>query len=118
MTFTLNLSLSILAWILSAFFIALGVMLVLCLIELRKVLQNFTVISNVYKDEAKPLLSELKNTLSNVQKITSSANSGTNIVKSILTGALGAGALMFSNLKNKKGGFLSGLISGFNMFRK
>ncbi len=118
MSSTLDISITILVWILIIFFVALGFLVSKCLIELYKTLQNCTEISEVCKDEAKPLLGEFKNTLANVQRITSGANSNVKILKSVLTGALGAGALMIGNLKSKKGGFLNGLISGFNMFRK
>lgn len=115
---TLDVSIVVLVWILVLFFIAMGVMLTLCLIELLKTLKNCVEISKVLKDDAQPLIGELKNTLANVQKITSGTKSNLGILKSALTGALGAGALMLGNLKSKKGGFISGLISGFNLFRK
>ena len=118
MSSTLDISITILVWILVLFFIALGIMLVMCLIELLKTLKNCAEISKLYKDEAEPLLNELKTTLENVQKITSGTKSNLNFIKNVFTGALGAGALMIDNLKSKKDGFISGLISGFNMFRK
>ena len=38
-------------------------------------------------------------------------------IKKILTTLLGASCLAFANVKSK-GGFFSGLVSGFNLFRK
>ncbi len=118
MSSTLDISITVLVWILVLFFVSLGIMLVMCLIELLKTLKNCTVISKIYKDEAEPLLAELKATISNVQKITSGTKSNLSIVKNVFKGAIGAGALMLGNLKSKKDGFISGLISGFNLFRK
>lgn len=118
MSSSLDISITILVWILIIFFIALGIMLTMCLIELRKTLQNCSEISKICKDETQPILGEFKNTLANVQKITSGANSNFNMIKGVFKGALGAGALMLSHLKSKNGGFIQGLISGFKLFKK
>jgi len=118
MSLSLEMSITVLVWVLIIFFIAFGILLCKCLVELYKTLQNCTEISKVCKDETQPILGEIKGTLSNVQKFTSGTSSNINMFKNVLKGALGAGALMIANIKSKKGGFLSGLISGFNMFRK
>ncbi len=116
MSLNLDIALTILVWLFIIFLLCLGYLVSMCLIELHKSLVNLTEISRIYKAEAQPIVEELKTTLENIKKITTS-NNRINILKSAITGALGAGALMFGKLKGK-GGFLDGLLSGFKLFRK
>ncbi|MBR6163482.1 hypothetical protein IKQ26_06305 [bacterium] len=117
MSLNLDIALTILVWVFIIFLVALGYLVSMCLLELHKSLVNLTEISRIYKDDAKPVLDELKSTLVNVKKMTTASNSSLNILKSAVTGMLGAGALMLGNLKGK-GGFIDGLLSGFKLFKK
>lgn len=118
MSYGLDFGLTVLVWAFIIFLVALGYLLCMCLLELHKSLQNFTEITNICKSETQPIIDEVKDTFVNIKKITAGPITGFNFLKSILSGALGTGALMLSNLKSIKGGFLDGLFSGFKLFKK
>ena len=117
MSLNLDIGLTILVWVFIIFLVALGYLLTMCLLDLHKVLVNLNEISQIYKDEAKPLVDELKTTLQNVKKMTSNSYSNLNVIKSAVTGALGAGAMMLTSFVGK-GGFIDGIIKGFRLFKK
>lgn len=117
MSLNLDIALTILVWVFIIFLLCLGYLVSMCLIELHKSLVNLTEISKIYKEEAQPLVDELKTTLANVKKMTTTSNNRIDFLKSAITGALGAGALMLGNFTGK-GGFIDGILSGFKLFRK
>lgn len=117
MSLNLDIGLTILVWVFIIFLVALGYLLTMCLLELHKVLVNLNEISKIYREEAQPLVEELKSTLQNVKKMTSNSYSNMNVIKSAVTGVLGAGAVMLTNLAGK-GGFVDGIIKGFRLFKK
>lgn len=118
MSLNLDFALTVLVWVFIVFLLVLGYFIARCLFELNKTLINLTEISRICKEEALPILDEVKNTLSNVKEMTTSQKSKLTVIKNVLTSALGASSLILSNLKGKTGGFVDGLISGFKLFKK
>ncbi len=78
---------------------------------------NLTEITDTAKKEIKPALKSINNILSTVNNVSTATNRQLDMVKKILTTLLGASCVALGNVKNK-GSFFSGLISGFNLFRK
>ena len=118
MSLNLDIALTVLVWVFIVFLAVLGVFLAKCLYELNKTLINITEITRICKEEAEPLLDELRKTLENVKDMTTSSTSKLTVIKNVLSSAVGAATLMLGNLKGKTGGFIDGLLSGFRLFKK
>lgn len=113
----------ILEFVLAVFVIALVIVLVVLTIYLVKFLEQATLtaksveeLSNLTTNELKPALKSLNNILSTVNNVSNATNKQFDLIKKILTTLLGASCVALGSVKDK--GFFSGLISGFNLFRK
>ena len=109
--------------VLAVFAIVLIVVLVVLTIYLVKFIQEATdtaasikELTNLATNELKPALKSLNQILATINNVSNATNKQLDLVKKILTTMLGASCVAFGSLKNK--GFFSGLISGFNLFKK
>jgi predicted PurR-regulated permease PerM len=114
----------VLECIVAIFVIVLIVVAVVITIFLVKLIQELTLtvtslktLTDLVNSELKPALKSLNNILSHVNNVSVVTNNQLELLKKILTTILGASCVAFSGMKNK-GGFIGGLISGFNLFRK
>ncbi len=114
----------VLECVLAVFLIVLIVVFVVLAIFVVKFLQEATLtmmsikeLTDLTKKELTPALISLNKVLTTVGNVSSATNRQFELIKKILTTLLGASCVAFTNVKGK-GGFFSGLISGFNMFRK
>lgn len=109
--------------VLVLFIIIVIVVLVILTIHIVKFLKETTQtmtsikeLTDITKKEIEPALKSLNGILDTVNNVSKATNKQFDLVKKILTTVLGASCMAFNNVK--KGGFISGLISGFNIFRK
>lgn len=109
--------------VLAVFIIVLIIILVILTVYLVKFIHEVTLtavsvreLTNLTTNELKPALKSLNNVLSTVNNVSNATNRQLDMVKKILTTLLGASCVAFGSVKDK--GFFSGLISGFNLFRK
>lgn len=110
--------------VLIVFLIALIIVMAVLCIYLSKLLDETTQtvrslreLADTTKQEIIPALKSVNNVLKTVDNVSIATNKHFDLVKRILTTLLGASCIALSNVKNK-GGFFSGLISGFNLFKK
>ena len=110
--------------VIAVFVIVLIVVLVVLTIFVVKLIQEATItLTSVKKlvdltnDELKPALKSLNNVLETASNVSIATNKQFDLIKKILTTLLGASCVALTNVKSK-GGFFSGLMSGFNLFRK
>ncbi len=75
-------------------------------------------LTDTAKTEVSPALKSISGILSAINKMSNTTNSNLEIIKKVITTLLGASILAYNTSKSKGGSFLSGLISGFNIFRK
>lgn len=110
--------------VLTAFVVVLIVISIVVTVYLVKFLKEITLTMTSIKnltdltiDEIRPALITLNDVLKTVKNVSSVTNKQFELLKNILTALLGASCAAFGSFKGK-GGFISGLVSGFNMFRK
>ena len=110
--------------VIAVFVIVLIVVLVVLTIFVVKLIQEATVtligvkqLVDLVNDELKPALKSLNNVLETASNVSIATNKQFDLIKKILTTLLGASCVALTNVK-ANGGFLSGLMSGFNLFRK
>ena len=110
--------------VIAVFVIVLIVVLVVITIFVVKFIQEATVtltsvkqLVDLTNEELKPAMKSLNNILNAVSNVSTATNKQLDLVKKILTTLLGASCVALTNVK-AKGGFFSGLMSGFNLFRK
>ncbi len=109
--------------VLSVFTVVLIVIAVIITVFLVKFLKEMTVtlisireLTDLAKKEMEPALKSVNNILSTINNVSNATNKQFEFVKKLITTCLGA--LIFVFGKTKKTGFINGLISGFNIFRK
>ena len=110
--------------VIAVFVIVLIIVLVVLTIFVVKLIQEATVtltsmkqLVDLANDELKPALKSLNNVLETASNVSLATNKQFDLIKKILTTLLGASCVALTNVK-ANGGFLSGLMSGFNLFRK
>ena len=113
----------LLEFLLAAFIFTVIVVLIVLAIYLVRFIQETTLtmasvrqLTDLATNELKPALKSINEVLATVSKVSVATNKQLDLVKKILTTMLGASCVAFGSLKNK--GFFSGLISGFNLFKK
>ncbi len=114
----------LLEYTLAALCVVVIVVLIILTVYTVKFLKETTVtmtglreLTDVIKQEIKPALQSVNRVLSTVNNVSDATNKQLEIVKKVLTTLLGASCVAFTNARTKCG-FLSGLVSGFNLFRK
>lgn len=110
--------------VIAVFVIVLIIVLVVLTVFVIKLIQEAThtltsvkQLLDLTTDELKPALKSLNNVLTTISNVSLATNKQFDLIKKILTTLLGASCVALTNVKSK-GGFISGLISGFNIFRK
>ena len=110
--------------VLAVFLVVLIIVLVVLCVYLSQLIEETTQtmkslkeLTDLTKKELEPALKSVNNVLKTVDNVSIATNKQFDTLKKILTTLLGASCVAFANVKNK-GGFFSGLISGFNMFKK
>ncbi len=110
--------------VIAVFVIVLIIVLVVLTIFVVKLIQEATVtltsmkqLVDLANDELKPALKSLNNVLETASNVSLATNKQFDLIKKILTTLLGASCVALTNVKSS-GGFFSGLMSGFNLFRK
>lgn len=113
----------LLEFLLAAFIFTVIIVLVVLTIYLVKFIQETTLtitsvrqLTDLTTNELKPALKSLNSILTTVSNVSTATNKQLDLVKKILTTLLGASCVAFGSVKDK--GFLGGLLSGFNLFRK
>ncbi len=96
--------------------IVITVFLVKFLKETTLTLKSIKELTDLTREEIRPALVTLNDVLKTVKNVSSATNKQFELLRNILTAFLGASCAAFSGFKGK-GGFISGLISGFNMFK-
>ena len=107
--------------VIASLIIVLIIVLVVITVFLVKFIQEATITSikeltDVTRKEMEPALKSVNNILATVSNVSTATNKQLELIKKILTTLLGASCVAFGTVKNK-GGFISGLISGFKTFR-
>ena len=113
----------LLEFLVAAFIFTFIIILVVLTIYLVKFIQETTLtmtsvrqLTDLTTNELKPALKSLNDVLATVNNVSTATNKQFELVRKILTTLLGASCVAFGTVKDK--GFLSGLASGFNLFRK
>ncbi len=87
--------------------------------ELTKTTASIRELTDLTKQELEPAFKSVNGVLASVNEVTSAANRKLEMIKKIVATAIGASVMAFSKVASKdNGGFLSGVKSGFNIFRK
>jgi len=109
--------------VLTAFVVVLIVITIVLTVYLVKFFKELTLtvksvreLTDLTREEIKPALVALNDVLSTVKNVSNATNRQFELLKNVLTAFLGASCAALAGFKSK-GGFLSGLVSGFNMFR-
>ncbi len=97
--------------------IVLTVFFVKFLKEMTLAIKSIKELTDLTRQEITPALVTLNDVLKTVKNVSSATNRQFELLKNILTTLLGAACAAVGSFKGK-GGFISGLVSGFNMFRK
>ena len=97
--------------------VILTVYIVKSLKELTLTMTSIRNLTDTTNRELKPAFKSVNNILATVNNVSNATNNQLDMVKKILTTLLGASCIALGNVKSKSG-FFSGLISGFNFFRK
>lgn len=97
--------------------VIITVFLVKFLKEAALTLSGIKEITDITKKELEPALKSVNNILATVSNVSKATNNQFEIVKKILTTLLGASCVAFGKVQAGSG-FFSGLINGFNLFRK
>lgn len=97
--------------------IVVTIFLVKFLQETTKTMESVRELTDYTKQELVPTFKTLNNILSTVNNVSTATNKQFELIKKILTTLLGASCVAFGSAKGK-GGFLSGFLSGFNIFKK
>ena len=116
---------TVLECILAVLFIVIIIVLVILTVNIVRFLKETTLtmtsireLTDLTKSELKPALKSVNEVLATVNNVSRATNRQFDTVKKILTTVLGASCLAFGNVAKGKCGFFSGLLSGFNIFRK
>lgn len=109
--------LALLAIVIIIVLVVLTIYLAKFLEETTSTMKSVNELVDLTTNELKPALKALNEILATVNNVSSATNKQVETIKKVLTTLLGASCLAFTNVKNK-GGFFSGLINGFNLFRK
>ena len=117
MSATLGYVLILLVLALTVVVIVLCVYLVKLIDKMTETMTSFKELTDLTKRELEPALKSFNNVLKTVDNVSVVTNRNFDILKNILTTLLGASCIALTNVKNR-GGFFSGLVSGFNAFRK
>lgn len=110
--------------VLIIFIIALIIVLVILCVYLSKLIEETTEtmkslkeLTDLAKKELEPALKSVNNVLKTVDNVSIATNKQFDTIRKILTTLLGASCIALTNVKDK-GGFFSGLVSGFKLFKK
>ena len=113
----------VLTWVIISFVIALTVSVIILTIfivnlinEAILTMKNIKDITDTTKKELEPALKSVNNVLSTAGNLSILANKQLDITKNIIAAVIGASYFAYS--KAKSGGFIKGLLSGFNLFKK
>ncbi len=113
----------VLECIIAVFVVVLIVVSVIVTVFLVKFLQEITQtmvalreLSDYAKKELDPIIKSLGNILATVNNVSTATNKQFELIKKILTTLLGASCVAFGSAR--KGGFISGFLNGFNIFKK
>ncbi len=111
-------------WIFCALLIVTIVVMIILTVYLVKFLKATTntmislkELTDAAKVELQPAMKSVNSILAAINKVSNATNNNLDIARKIITTLLGAGLLTFNKVKDKTG-FFSGLISGFNIFKK
>jgi len=114
----LELTLIVFLMVLIFVIFVVGCLLVLWLINLNKLTISLTQNSELFRMEFKPILEEVQVAIQKINMVLSTAGKNVGQVNKIVMSLIGVLGLLVSNFKNKSGGFLKGIIQGFNCFLK
>ena len=110
--------------VLIIFLVALIIALTVLCVYLAKLIDETTntmrslkTLMDLTNKELEPALKSINSVLKTVDNVSTATNKQFETVKKVLTTVLGASCIALSNVRNK-GGFFSGLLSGFNLFKK
>ncbi len=118
MSTALNISLVLLVIVLICAIIAITVYLAKWLIELALLTKNLNETTDIVKKELDPLLTELKDTMHNVNQIAKSAGTQLGTIKKIVSTLIGFFTMFAGKFKFLSGSFMKGFLAAFNLFRK
>lgn len=117
MTPTLESLIAVLIVVVIVVLVVLTIFLVKFVQELTSTITNINGLIDTTKQEIIPALKSVNNILATVNNVSNATNHQLETIKKILTTMLGASCLALGTVKSK-GGFINGLVSGFNFFRK
>jgi len=118
----LNNGLTFLAISSGVMFIIVGGFLIKLLVDMSKLAKNVDETTSVVRNELKPTLRELNESLHTLNDFMKTTDKGIDKVKGAMENAFGASAATFSKLKFISGSLVAGLFKGFStvmkMFKK
>ena len=118
MSTALTISLILLVFVVIAAIIATTIYLVKFLIELTLLTKNLYATTTVVKEEIEPILGELKQTLTNVNKLAQNADNQVAVIKKIIATVLGFVSVFAGKFKFLQSSFFKGFLATFNLFRR
>ena len=116
MTPLIECALAVLILVLAGSVVALTIYIVKFIIEATLTMSNIKEITETTKKELDPALKSVNKVLLTLGNISVATNNNIELLRKIIATLLGASCFFFS--KAKGGGFIKGLISGFNLFSK
>ncbi len=118
MSTALTVSLILLVLVVIAAIIAITIYFVKFLMELCILTKNLNDTTEIVKKELDPLLSELTETIHNVNIVAKDAGTQINTIKKIISTILGFVSVFAGKFKFLSGSFMKGFLSAFNLFRR
>ncbi len=114
---TLETALTAFVVVLIVLAIVITVFFVKFLKEMTLALKSIKELTDLTREEIRPALVTLNEVLKTVKNVSSATNKQFETLRNILTALLGAFCAVIGGFKGRNG-FVSGLISGFNIFKK
>ena len=99
-------------------FIIVGSFLIKLFIDTSKLARNIDETTSVVRNELRPTLRELNESLHTLNDFMKSTDKGIDRMRDAMEGAFGASAATVSKLKFLSGSLISGLYKGFSTVRK
>lgn len=110
--------LAFLAFATGIIFIIIAYVLIRLLVDLSKLTKNLDETTTIVKSELKPTLSELNKTLASINSIAQNADRQVNSFSKLFEGALGTGTFAFLKAKKFSSEMVRNIAKGFLTFCK
>src|SRR5574344_800000 len=99
-------------------FIVAGGFLIKLIVEMSKLVNNADNALTCFRTELEPTMKDVRNSVESIQKMIAKTDNQISDLRKYSGVILGAVGLLLGSVKNFSGGFVKGLMSVFNLFKK